>query len=365
MLRDILLILSCLYAAQAILFALAGLNARYRFDRTFRPAVSIIVPARNEEENIGRCLESMLRLTYPRELLEIIVIDDRSTDNTPALIRSVADANPHIRVVHALPGEGNLRGKTNAVAQGIEKSNGEIILFTDADCAVPPSWVEETVKYYTSEQVGIVAGFTSLRTSNWFEEMQALDWFVLFTVAAATTRIHFPVTAVGNNLSVRRTAYDAVGGYRKIPFSVTEDYALFHAVTADTMFRARFPMDRRTLVQSGACDTWRALYLQKKRWFAGGRDMDAKSLLGFGLTYALNLFLLYAAVTMQAGTLMMPLIVKASVDLLLTLPAIGTFKRWRLLRAFPMYALYFFFYVLFYPPLVLFRGQIVWKDRPL
>ena len=365
MLLDILIVVSILYAVQILVFALAGLNARYRSDRSLRPTVTIIVPARNEEESIRRCLDSMLHLTYPRHLLEIVVVDDRSTDNTSSIIQSIAQTNSHIKVVVAEPGAGNLWGKTNAVTQGIEHSSGEIILFTDADCVVPPSWVEETVKYYTGEDIGIVAGFTSLRSNGLFQDMQALDWFVLFTVAAATTRLHLPVTAVGNNLSVRRKAYEATGGYRKIPFSVTEDYALFHATTSTTGYKPRFPLDRNTLVESSACKSWNELYHQKKRWFTGGRDMEPKSILLFGLSYILNALFLVAGVVLGPQALLVPLALKISVDLILTLPALGAFKRWRLLLSFPLYELYYFFYVIIYPPLVLIKGEIVWKDRAL
>ena len=90
-------------------------------------------------------------------------------------------------------------------------------MMTDADCTVPPGWIEETVKYYTDDSIGLVPGFTAIRHRNIFEAIQTIDWFSLFTVASATTAIGFPVTAVGTNFTVRRAAYDAVGGYRRHP----------------------------------------------------------------------------------------------------------------------------------------------------
>jgi 1,2-diacylglycerol 3-beta-glucosyltransferase len=363
MLLDILAGLSILYSLQIVVFAFAAFRSRYPSDRTCRPSVSIIVAARNEEENIGRCLDSLSRLSYPSELLDILVINDRSTDRTEEVVLQHIETNPRIRLVVAAPESDHLRGKTNAVTQGIEASTGEIILFTDADCQVPRGWVEETVKYYITGRVGIVAGFTVLDAGSWFERIQALDWFYLFSVAAAAIRLRFPQTAVGNNLSVRRAAYDRVGGYRKIPFSVTEDYALFHAVTTQTDFEPRFPLDASTLVTSKACSSWRQLHRQKLRWFTGGRDMTARSLIMFSVSFIFNLLLIGSLPAMWAQGFWLPLLLKCIADVVLLLPALSTFGRWGLLLAFPLFEIYYTLYVLFYPPLVLAGRGVIWKER--
>ena len=77
-------------------------------------------------------------------------------------------------MITAVPGKGNMRGKANALAQGIRQSSGEILMFTDADCIVPPRWVRKTVQYFTDE-VGIVGGFTLLKANRTFEGIQSLD----------------------------------------------------------------------------------------------------------------------------------------------------------------------------------------------
>jgi 1,2-diacylglycerol 3-beta-glucosyltransferase len=363
MLLDLLLVLTCAYCIKIFLFAVAAFHARYPVDRSYAPTVTIVIAARNEEENIGRCLESIAALTYPPRLLEVVVVDDRSTDATANIITTYVERYPHFRQLTAIPGTGQLRGKTNAVTQGIEASTGEIILFTDADCTVPSGWVEETVKYYTSPSIGIVAGFTALRPDNAFASMQALDWFVLFSVAAATVRLRYPVTAVGNNLSVRRSAYDAVGGYRKVPFSVTEDYALFHAITHCPPYEARFPMDEQTLVTSLPCRSWRELYRQKVRWFTGGRGMDIRSLLIFTIPYGLNAALLLSALLTPAWWVAGALGAKFLIDLLLAYPSLRTFRRLALLRHFLLFEVYYILYVLIFPLVVLFATDVVWKER--
>lgn len=358
----VLITLASVYAAGILVTALVAWFARHRTIAGTRPSVSVIVAARNEEHNIARCLDSMTRLTWPRELLEIIVVNDRSDDATPAIVRDYAERFPFITLLSALPGTGHLAGKTNAVTQGVEASRGEILMMTDADCSVPPSWIEETVKYYTEDGIGLVPGFTAIRHRNVFEAIQTIDWFTLFTVASATNSIGFPVTAVGTNFTVRRAAYDAVGGYRTIPFSVTEDYALFHAVTSHPGYRAVFPMDSQTLVTSEPCPTWKDLYRQRKRWFTGGKGMDFASIGIFAAIWLLHLGILVSLVTYPMTSLI-ALGIKTAADLLLVLPGIVRFRHPSLVAVFPLYEVYFFAYVMLFPPVVLVHGNIVWKDR--
>ena len=363
MLYEILLVISTLYLIVIVTFAIAVANAHYSSDSSFRPSVSIVIAARNEEDNIRRCLESITNLTYPKNLLEIVVVDDRSTDRTQSIVSEFAARYPHIKLAASDPERGHLKGKTNAVTKGIELSTGEILLFTDADCTVKSDWVEQTVKYYDSQEIGIVAGFTSLRSRGWFESMQALDWFLLFSVAAGAIRMNFPVTAIGNNLSIRRKAYDAVGGYRQIPFSVTEDYALFHAIMSQTTFKARFPLDANTLVESNPCKSWGELYRQKMRWFTGGRDMELKSMPIFAVAYCLNVLAVALSIIDGPLTVLMPLCLKLVADLLLLFPSLSRFKRLNLILYFLQYQLYYITYVILFPFLLLFGPKVLWKDR--
>jgi len=363
MIVTLLFAFCAIYIVMIGVFVVGAIFAIYSFDEEFRPRVSIIVAARNEADNIENCVRSLVAIDYPRELLDVIIADDRSTDGTPEIVSRFTRDNKHIRLLH-IGAESELPpGKTNAVTCGADVATGDILMFTDADCVVPPTWVRDTVKYYADPRVGAVAGFTSLIGRPLMEQMQAMDWFVLFSVAAATTRVGFPVTAVGTNLSVRKQAYDSVGGYRKIPFSVTEDYALYHAVTATGGWKARFPMDPGTLVQSLPCHTLGQLFGQKRRWFTGGRGMDIKSLLIFAIPYIYNALIL-AGVFLAPWWAVGPAIaVKLGVDFVLCLPATMKFRRSALLLVYPLFELYYYTYVLIFPPLVLFGNRITWKDR--
>lgn len=359
----LLLFLALFYCLLIVIFAVAAQRARYPRDPGFRPTVTVVVAARNEEHNIGACLESLVRMRYPQGLLEILVIDDHSTDRTADIVRTFAERDQRVRLHSAGPPQPPLRGKPSALAYGMDTVSSEIVLFTDADCRVSESWAEDTVQYFADPGVGLVAGFTHLQGKGTFAGMQALDWFALFTTAAGAVSFGYPITAVGTNLSVRRSAYEQVGGFRGIPFSVTEDYALFRAITTKTKFRAIFPMDAGTLVKSDPCVDWPQLYRQKKRWFTGGRGMDATTLVIFALLYLFHVALILGFVMGPFLVALQVFGLKLIADIVLVLPSLVRFRALPLLRYMLAFELFFMLYVLLFPPIVLVTRTVAWKGR--
>ena len=359
----LLLPLALFYCLLIVLFAVAAQRARYPRDPAYRPSVTVVVAARNEEQKIGACLDSLVRMRYPAGLLQILVIDDHSTDRTADIVREYAARDPRCELLSAGPPQAPLRGKPSALAYGMDHVSSEIVLFTDADCRVSDTWAEDTVSYFADPGVGLVAGFTHLQGKGVFSGMQALDWFGLFTTASGALKIGFPVTAVGTNLCVRRSVYEQVGGFRGIPFSVTEDYALFRAVVTRTKFRAVYPMDRGTLVQSDPCVDWAQLYRQKKRWFTGGRGMDALTLLVFALLYLFHVGLVLGLVFGPFMLAAQVVLMKLLADIVLVLPSLLRFRTLPLLRNMFAFELFFFLYVLIFPPIVLVTQTVDWKGR--
>ncbi len=363
MFETLLVIFTILYSVQLILFSLSVRFVRYAADASYRPSVSVVIAARNEESNIHSCLNSLMCLDYPPDLLEIIIVDDQSQDGTSRVVNNFSRKGAKIRNITAQKGGRNLQGKANALAQGIDVAKGEILMFTDADCTVASTWVSDTVKYFADESIGIVAGYTFLRARGVFQSIQSLDWFFLVTVAAATIGLRFPVTAVGTNFSVRRKAYDAVGGYDNITFSVTEDYSLFHAITTRTKFAACLPCEEATLVESEACSTVSQLFRQKLRWFRGGRDMSLSKLLLYSLSYAFHSFLCVALFSQYWSAVSTALLLKLSSDFILLYPTLKTFKKGTMIKFFPIFELYYSLYILIFPILIILGPPIRWKDR--
>lgn len=351
------------YAVQGIILIYGILRAHYKQYTGNEPMVSVVVAARNEEKNIERALSSLASLDYPKNKLEVIVVDDCSTDKTLEIINRYAKEFPFIHALSAKPSTDHLRGKSNAIAQGIDISHGEIIMMTDADCAVPPLWVKRTAEYY-DEHTGVVAGITLLPFASLFEGMQSIDWAYILAIASSTMALKIPLSCIGNNFSFRRKAYDEVGGYRGIKFSVTEDYALFRAIVKSGKWNYKYPLDREMLVLSTPCTTIKELYRQKRRWGVGGKDMRLTGLTIMAVSFLMHLFLLTGVFLVIAPSFLLAgLLMKLFLDFLLIFFLLIKVGQHKLLKFFFIFELYLFITVIVLPFAVFFGGSVIWKGR--
>ena len=141
-----IVLLSVLYAI-ILFWVLVGIfRLRSSSNSDYLPFVSVVIAARNEEGNIERCIEALKKQDYSNKLFEVIIINDRSTDNTAEIIAGKTDSvsNFHTLTIKDLPV--NTSPKKFALQKGIEASKGEIILTTDADCVPKPGWISGMVK---------------------------------------------------------------------------------------------------------------------------------------------------------------------------------------------------------------------------
>ncbi len=229
--------------------------------------VSILIAARNEEQNIIRCLQAIDSQDYPKDKLDILIGDDDSGDGTAALAQGFIEGKPHFRLLPIRLQIAGLRGKTNVLAQLARQATGDFFLVTDADVCVPPTWVRGMLAEF-GPQTGVVTGVTTVAGESLFARMQALDWLVNIYAAHRLSEHGVPITAIGNNMAVTRAAYEATGGYEQVAFSLTEDFALFMAIVGRGYgFRNLFQTN--VLAVSQPVSTWQQLFRQRKRWMTG------------------------------------------------------------------------------------------------
>lgn len=262
---------------------LAGLLSRKKRLSTQLPMplvkVTIMVAARNEEANILRCLQALDKLNYPTTHLQILIGNDQSTDSTEEIVREFIADKPHFEllniVVNPVYGEKNLgqtQGKANVLAQLAQAAQGDWWLITDADIAVPVHWVETMLaarqNNKSDKPVGIVTGFTLVQGNTLFAKMQAIDWAYSLGLIKVWSDQNIPVTAMGNNLGISPEAYRKTGGYENIPFSITEDFALFRAIVKQG-YGFRNVVDVNVTAFSQPLLTLKDWLHQRKRWMSG------------------------------------------------------------------------------------------------
>ncbi|MFL5863233.1 MAG: glycosyltransferase [Solirubrobacteraceae bacterium] len=154
------------------------------FDVGHRPSVSIIVPAFNEEEGIAWTIESCLNVLYPRDLVEVIVVNDGSTDGTWERILEAGGRRPRFHAVNL----GRNYGKRGAMAEGFRRSKGEILVFVDSDSYLAPDAVLAITQPFSDPKVGAVVGHADVANDleTWLTKMQQVRYYSAFRVIKAT-----------------------------------------------------------------------------------------------------------------------------------------------------------------------------------
>lgn len=191
------------------------------------PAVSIIVSALNEADTIAAALTSLLAIDYPA--LEIIVINDRSTDDTPRIIDRIAAGQARVKALHmdALP-QGWL-GKNHALQRGAEAAGGDYLLFTDADALFVPSAVSRALAYCEKHRIDHLTLFFNVIAHGGLLRMLILSFAAALLARFAPWKVnesrrHY--IGVGGFNLVRREAYFAIGGHAAMPLAVLDDLQL-------------------------------------------------------------------------------------------------------------------------------------------
>jgi hypothetical protein len=236
-----------------------------------QPMVTVLVAARDEETNLPRTLDALLAQDWPADKTQIVVVDDRSTDNTAGVLRDYAARFPGrvetVRVT-ALP-EG-VSPKKHALAQGLGIARGAWIAVTDADCTMGPRWLSRLACEFT-DKTGMVIGFTAYdepaRGFSAAGGARALEFASHGVSAAALVGLGFPVIANANNLAYRRRAFDEAGAFARHGSVVSgdDDFTL-QEIHATGRWEIRFCAAPETRVRTTPPETWRHFWEQRKRW---------------------------------------------------------------------------------------------------
>jgi len=240
--------------------------------------VSIIIPFRNEEENILANLKSMESLFYPKEKFEVIYVDDSSEDNSPELLKNNIKTN-NIRVLSVPNDFSKNAHKKRAVRYGIENAKGMIIVTTDADCFHDEGWLKSLIQSFDSI-TGFVSGPVEFETDDGlFSEFQRLEFAGLVLCGAGLIGAGHPTICNAANNAYRKKVFDEVGGFKdQMSLSSGDDELLMQKISKDSDFKVKFCIDKKSIVKTSANKTLGDFYQQRKRWASKGLFYNDKSL---------------------------------------------------------------------------------------
>jgi cellulose synthase/poly-beta-1,6-N-acetylglucosamine synthase-like glycosyltransferase len=332
------------------------------------PSISIVIPVRNEQENLDDLLEAISRQDYPRDRWEVVVVDDHSGDGSKALLDKWAQKQDFpVRVMRLAPGEA---GKKAALSRGIEATEGELIVTTDADCQMGPQWLASTAHFYQKHHPSLIFGPVLFESSrgNFFTHFQSLEFLTLLGTAAGSSRLGHPLFGNAANMAFPRKLLERVDD----PFAGNvvsgDDTLLLLKVKKLSHADVAFNPDLRAKVETTPAQNLKDFWSQRKRWASKSRHYHDFDILGAGLVVLVfNLWLMVLlAGSLFHTALLMPLLMgfffKTLADSILLTPLIRHFGRSQLWKAFlPAQLVYPFFSTL--PALA---GQLVgfkWKNR--
>jgi glycosyltransferase involved in cell wall biosynthesis len=341
-------------------------------------SITVIIPARNEEENIGACLASISNQSYPKNLFEVIVVDDFSTDRTAEIVTSFADKNVSLFSLKDFANEGELNSyKKKAIEIGILKAKGKLIVTSDADCIVQNRWLETIACFYEKHHPVFIAApvayFPSLSGEGlgvrFLKIFQSLDFMTLQGITGASVHKKFHSMCNGANLAYEKKVFLEVNGFTGIDnIASGDDMLLMHKIFNRYPEKVLFLNSVDAIVQTNPAGTLKEFLNQRIRWASkADRYTDKKITSVLLLVYLFNVWIFLLGILSFFYPLLLVwfigiLIAKTIVEILFLYPVAKFFKKEKLLWWFPLAQPFHILYTIVAGWLGKF-GSYKWKER--
>ena len=255
--------------------------------RTIEDKICILIPFRNEAKNLIPLLESLERLNYSDESLEIVFINDHSEDNSVEIIESFG-LNRNMRIIHLDKSE----GKKAAIRRAWELTKCDIYVHTDADCKLPADWLKYLVSPFHNEKIKFVSGPVVFPKPNtFFERLIYIDFAALIAVGAAHIRWNMPLICNGANLAYRHKALNKVDLVNR--HSSGDDVFLMQSISLQYPNAIEFVKHEAAMVLTKAPTNWKEFIQQRLRW--ASKNTAYSNTLNTGIlifTWLLNVLIL-------------------------------------------------------------------------
>lgn len=227
--------------------------------------VSILIPFRNELENLPIILRNIFSISF--RSIEVLFIDDHSQDGGARFLKDFLKKNIPPIPLKVIPNVGI--GKKAAIETGVKEAGGEIIFTTDADCILPKNWIDETLWCFENPEVQLVAGPVMTEDKKgFFYSFQQIEWASILLVTKAGFQLGSLIMCSAANMAYRKSAFFEVEGYRGNEHVMTgDDEFLLKKIIKKFGAKSAFYMnDYKGLVLTQPLDSWKSLFVQRSRW---------------------------------------------------------------------------------------------------
>jgi len=335
---------------------------------TPKTKVSIIVAARDEEQNITRTIEDLVAQRYPKHLTEIIFIDDHSTDRTAEIVLSYADQG--VRLIMLNENRALNSYKKKAIQTAIGTCSGDFIITTDADCRMGENWLATIVNYYETKHYKMISSPVAyFEEKSFFERLQSLEFLYLIGLGASTIGNKQPSTCNGANLAYEKKSFYEVGGFQGIDdLASGDDELLLHKIAAKYPDRIGFLKNRDAIVYTHAKENLYSFLQQRKRWASKSTRYKNKAIIVLGVfVWVFNVSILanFIAGLLIPELLLITcsqLVIKLVLESLFLWDVTGFARRRSLLLLTPILTVVHIFYMV-YIGIAGNSGKYNWKGR--
>lgn len=307
---------------------------------------SVLIPARNEEANIERCIKSIVQNNYPLHLFEIIVIDDFSSDNTAAIVKQMMNDYANVQLIEL---KNIVQTKINsykkkAIEAGIAQSKGTWIVTTDADCIVSNLWLYYLNAAIVQHECFCIGGPVQfINTHTFLSIFQCLDFMSLQGITAASVSGGFHYMANGANLAYKKSVFYEVEGFKGIDAIASgDDMLLIDKINRKYEGKMFYLFSPECIVKTLPMPTWSSFFNQRIRWASKATNYkDVRIFIVLLWVYFLNLAFLICGITSFFipylwKFFLLLFIIKILFELIFLFPVARFFKSKPLLWWFPV-----------------------------
>jgi cellulose synthase/poly-beta-1,6-N-acetylglucosamine synthase-like glycosyltransferase len=362
--------LTCLYLLVALYLIKGWANLKPPQTKKTDPVtkVTILIAARNEEERIHYTIEDILAQDYPKHLTEVIIVDDHSTDRTADIILSYADRD--IKLLQLKEDKPLNSYKKKAIAEAINRSSGDLMVATDADCRMGKQWLSCIVSYYEGEGLFMISSpVTYFEERSLFERMQTLEFSYLIGIGAAFIGNKRASTCNGANLAYRKDIFYAVGGFKGIDdLASGDDELLLQKVAELYPGKIGFLKQTEAVVYTHAKHTLQELLQQRRRWASKSTKYKDKKVIALAISIWLFNLSLLANVCLGFYNIyflklfLIQFVLKSLFEIAFLIRIISFFKRVWLIALLPLLSPLHMLYLV-YIGLIGNTGKYAWKGR--
>jgi len=334
--------------------------------------ISVIVPVRNEAENIAALLHDLEKQSFPVSQFEVLIMDDGSTDQTAVIVNEFASRSQcSIRLI-PLPNTPTTSPKKRAIETAIVQANGNLIITTDGDCRTGPHWLRAIADCHAATGAKLISSPVTFNGSvSLTDHLQTVEFASLIGSGASAISSGYPSLCNGANLAYEKSAFIQVSGFDGVRHIASgDDEFLMHKIAAKFPGSIRFLKDSRAVVYTRPHSTWSGFFRQRKRWASKWKHYQSRTPLVLALYIFMCNFSLLASTALylsgfiELHSLLMLAAVKCIPEWLFLGTVLKFLQKPESLIYIPVTQIIYPFYVCFFG-LAAQKPEYEWKGRKL